>query len=167
MWIPADEALGIAVTGESIHAPESIFVYYYITATDADPPAGAGEHGVNIEPLATSKRPRAMFELGPWLRNSRVLNLGDWLEERYPLMTADYTATQLSDSNFIKQTFAEHVLTFCPFIWLAPELIRTAWEDIRRFAHWKWDELMAIGPDSPIQVSDIQMFRRPSFWLPR
>ncbi|KAI1421719.1 hypothetical protein F5Y12DRAFT_718094 [Xylaria sp. FL1777] len=156
------ETLGLAYIDENVHSNHSIFVTYY-TPSDEDRPPGPFEHGIHIEVVTKSKRPRALFELKPWIDNNRVWGLGEWLDEQFPLMMVDYTDEEVGNPSWAKRTFIERSLQFCPWAWVPPDDIRRAWDDVSIFIASKWEELMASGPDDPIEPQDIKLFRRPLY----
>ncbi|KAI0809536.1 hypothetical protein GGR55DRAFT_679371 [Xylaria sp. FL0064] len=166
MFAPTDEikpftTLGLVVTGEEIYSNDSVYVFYF-TPSHWDRPDDVDDHGLDIETFSMSKRPRALFELGPWMQNRSMRNFGDWLQVQFPAMKANMRDSDVRerDPYQFKREFVENVLRLCPWIWIIQDQVDTAWEDAQRITWDHWEEFMRIGRDDPVEPKLLHVFER-------
>ncbi|KAI1305470.1 hypothetical protein F5Y03DRAFT_395003 [Xylaria venustula] len=130
--------LGLAIIGPEPSHPDSVYFWYHTPAIPHD----TWDQGLRIHQFASSHKPRALFELGPWTRIEGQQNFEQWLYETYP-KDKKYTAEQLEEEDlYLKQLHIEDAVQWCPWIWIPIDRVRVVWDDARMIAYARWDEIM-------------------------
>ncbi|KAI0425333.1 hypothetical protein F5Y09DRAFT_352341 [Xylaria sp. FL1042] len=152
--------LGLVVTGETVYSNDSVYVFYY-TPWHWDRPEDAPPHGFHIETLWTTLRPRALFELGPWMENNTMRNFADWLEMQFPSLRLGMPEHLLQNEPYkCKQNFIIQCLSACPWVWITPDEVREAWNEAFLLSMTHWEIFMEIGFNEPIEPMLLYVFSK-------